>query len=149
MKIRGLAMRKRKAIGALLVVSALAAGCAVVDSLGLGGWRTAGCGACMVDITISPGATPCATANPDPLRVDRPGPMKFQIVTPGYHYSPSPGIAMKSNSGQFHDLPGQSNRTLAVLQNDHTALGQFPYSIEVDPDTGSGHCHVDPIVWNE
>jgi hypothetical protein len=104
---------------------------------------------CEVAITITPGATPCAVARPDPIPVKHPAALRFKLVTPGFHFSPAPGIAVKNDTAQqFHPMPAQSNRTLAVIQDDYKTKGNFPYAIDVDADNGGTHCQVDPIIAN-
>jgi hypothetical protein len=124
-------MRRTMRFRALLVISAVAAGCAAFD-----GSRTIGTcpGNCTVKISVADG-NPCAIANPDLLHVIKPNVViRFELVTPGYHFGPGRGVTIKDDPRRefTHDEAGSGPR-VAVYH---------------DKDGGGTHCHVDPLVVN-
>jgi len=108
----------------------------------------AGCGhgKCKIDIKVTEGATPCATATPDPLAVfkgNKGDDIKWSISTKGWKFAAN-GIEFASNT-QFSG-PSGGNTNNFKWKDANTDTGTYKYKIHLV--NGTKKCDVDPSVVN-
>jgi hypothetical protein len=114
----------------------------------------AGCrhGNCKIDIKVTEGATPCATATPDSLPVfkDNKGDdIKWSISTPGWKFvdkPQQPGIEWKDSSQQQFSGNAGGNSNNYKWKDANTDKNTYRYTIHVV--NGDKKCDADPSIVN-
>lgn len=105
-----------------------------------------GHGKCKIDIKVTEGATPCATATPDPLPVfkgNKGDDIKWSISTQGWKFA-SNGIEFAANN-QFTG-PSGGNTNSFKWKDANTDTNTYKYKIHLV--NGAKKCDVDPSVVN-
>jgi hypothetical protein len=108
----------------------------------------AGCGPgkCKVDIKVTEGAMPCATATPDIRYVfkgNKGDDIKWSISTPGWKFAQN-GIEFASNSQFTNPVGGNTNNFTWKDAN----TDKQPYKYKIHVVNGDKKCDADPSVVN-
>ncbi len=105
-----------------------------------------GHGKCKIDIQVTEGATPCATATPDYQYVfkgNKKDDIKWSISTPGWKFA-AKGIEFASNT-QFSG-PAGGNTNSFKWKDANTDTSTYKYKIHLV--NGAKKCDADPSVVN-
>jgi hypothetical protein len=103
-------------------------------------------GKCKIDIQVTEGATPCATATPDPLPVfegNKNDDIKWSISTQGWKFA-SNGIEFASNNQFSNPVGGNTNNF--KWKDANSDKNTHKYKIHVV--NGTKKCDVDPSIVN-
>lgn len=109
---------------------------------------SAGCGQgkCKIDIKVTEGASPCATATPDSLAVfkgNKNDDIKWSISTPGWKFTQN-GIEFATNTQFSGNAGGNTNNY--QWKDANTDTNTYKYKIHVV--NGDKKCDADPSVVN-
>jgi len=99
-------------------------------------------GDCRITVTVNN----CSIAvSPDPVVVNSPRNMRWEIVTPGYTF-PADGSGIQFGDPQF-ELRNSPQANQVHIFNQKTRTGDFKYNVNVTASNG-GACSLDPTVRN-
>ena len=129
-------------VRALLVVAA-----AVVF---IGMPKTAKCtgGLCKIDVTVADCDGVGGVANPDPLPVNGPNNIQWEVVTTGYRFTVV-GIRFVDPT-QFPGPGSTAGGRKWMVHDDYSSTGDFKYSIRVFRESDNHECKLnDPLISNQ
>ena len=127
--------------------AALLAACSITPTVAPGTPGVCTSGTCFAAVDVQDCATGAISVTPDTLVVTAPNSIQWTINTAGFKF-PANGIVVQGTGFRNPQVTGNGKKFL--LFDDHSAIGTFKYTVNLEPDSGGTACAPkDPFISNQ